>query len=100
MKQNLRQIPNYTYLETIERSRRMPRSLVISRNGGPGPFRPVDIVRLGGAEVGGKEFFSRPGARHFEDTRLSVFARSGMIGNGMFALRTHAIFVSANASYP
>ncbi len=99
MKQNLRQIPNYTCLETIDRSRRMPRSLVISRNGGPGPFRPLDIVRLEVAELEGKEFFSRPGARNFEETRLSVFARGGMMGNGMFALWTHAIFVSENATY-
>jgi hypothetical protein len=99
MKQNLRQIPNYTCLETIERSRRMPRSLVISKDGGPGPFRPQDIVRLEVAEVEGKEFFARPGARSFEETRPWLFARGGMMGNGTFAMLTHAIFASEIATY-
>jgi hypothetical protein len=99
MKQNLQQVPNYTCLETVERSRRMPRSQVISKDGGPGPFQPLDIVRLEVAEVEGKEFFSRPGARNFEETRLSAFVNSGMIGNGMFALFTRAIFANDIATY-
>ena len=99
MQQNLRQVPNYTCLETVERSRRMPRSQVISKDGGPGSFLPQDIVRLEVAEVEGKEFFARPGARNFEETRLSVFVNSGMIGNGMFALFTHAIFAGETATY-
>jgi hypothetical protein len=99
MKQNLQKVPNYTCLETVERSRRMPRSQVISKDGGPGPFQPLDIVRLEVAEVEGKEFFSRPGARNFEETRLSAFVNGGMIGNGMFALFTRAIFASDIATY-
>jgi hypothetical protein len=99
MKENLRQVPNYTCLETIERSVRMPRSLVISRDGGSGPFRPQDIVRLEVAEVEGKEFFARPGARNFEETRPWVFARGGMMGNGMFALLARAVFAGEIATY-
>ena len=98
MRLNLRRVPNYTCLETIERSQRYPRSLVVSRDGGPGPFRPLDILRLEVAEVEGKEFFARPGARNFEDTRPRVFARNGMIGNGVFTLLTRSIFAEEDAT--
>jgi hypothetical protein len=98
MRQNLRQVPNYTCLETIERSRRYPRSLVVSRDGGPGPFQPLDTLRLEVAEVEGKEFFARPGARNFEDTRPRTFARDGMIGNGVFTLLTRSIFAEEAAT--
>ena len=99
MKRNLQRVPNYTCLETIERSRRMPRSLVVSRDGGPGPFRSQDIVRLEVAEVEGKEFFSRPGARDFHETSLEAFVNGGMIGNGTFALFTKDIFATDGPTY-
>jgi hypothetical protein len=99
MKRNLRQVPNYTCLETIERLQRLPRSLVVSRDGGPGPFRPQDIVRLEVADVEGKEFFSRPGARDFHETNLEAFVNGGMIGNGIFALFTKDIFATNGPTY-
>jgi hypothetical protein len=99
MKRNLQRVPNYTCLETIERSQRLPRSLVVSRDGGPGPFRPQDIVRLEVAEVEGKEFFSRPGARDFHETSLEAFVNGGMIGNGIFALFTKDIFATDAPTY-
>src|SRR5438093_6322136 len=99
MTQNLQQVPNYTCLETIERARRMPRSLVISRDGGPGPFQFQDVARVEVAQVGREELFARPGARQFEEKRLSALVSGGLIGNGIFALLAHDIFVNRVATY-
>ena len=99
MKQNQERIPNYTCLETIARARRPPRALVLSAKGGPGRFLRYDIIRLEIAEVDGREFFARPGARNFAETKLSTFVTGGMIGNGVFSLFARDIFNPAIASY-
>jgi len=99
LRQNQDRIPNYTCLETITRSQRPPRSLVISRNGGPGRFLRQDIVRLEVAEVNGKEFFASPGAYNFAETDISTFVTGGMIGNGLFTLFAREVFSPSAATY-
>ena len=47
------QVPNYTCLETMERSQRWPRAK---------SFRPLDTVRLEVSNVDGKELLAWPGA--------------------------------------
>jgi len=99
MNQNQNRVPNYTCLETITRSRRAPRKLVVSRNGGRGPFQRHDIVRLEVAEADHQELFASPGAYNFTESDISTFVTGGMIGNGLFTLFAREIFGPSTATY-
>jgi len=90
IRQDLAQVPNYTCLETMERSQRGPRA---------NSFRPLDTVRLEVSNVDGKELLAWPGARRFEDKNLTSFVSSGMIANGMFALHAHNLFVNDTTAF-
>jgi hypothetical protein len=85
MGQVLSRQPNYTCLETIERSRRQGRSR---------RFQLVDALHLEVAVVDGKELFSWPGEREFKDRDLRELAPTGAIGNGSFALHARSVFLS------
>ena len=99
MNQNQARLPDYTCLETMDRARRPPHSMVISRSGGAGRFLRDDVLRLEVAEVNGKEFFAMPGAHNFAETNISVFNSRGMIGNGLFGGFAREIFDSSVADY-
>jgi hypothetical protein len=90
IRRDMAQVPNYTCLETMERSQRLPRAR---------SFRLLDTVRLEVSNVDGKELLAWPGARRFEDKNLTSFVSSGMIANGMFALHAHNLFVNDNTSF-
>ena len=83
--ENLSRIPDYTCLETVERSWRAP---------GWRSFTPVDTVRFEVAHVGGRELYSWPGARRVGDTPLASLIGFGVTSSGDFALRAGNIFVS------
>ena len=83
MIETLRRIPNYTCLETIERSVRRSDSKRAS---------VVDALRLEVAVVDGKELFSWPGERQFKERDLRELAPGGAIGNGNFALHAKSVF--------
>ena len=83
MARNLERLPNYTCLQTIERTERRKAT---------GKPRLIDIVRLEVALVDGKEMFAWPGSRNFSDADLRTFAPGGAIGNGMFGLFAKAVF--------
>jgi hypothetical protein len=83
--ENLSRIPDYTCLETVERSWRAP---------GWRSFTPVDTVRFEVAHVGGRELYSWPGARRLGDTPLASLIGFGVTGSGDFALRAGNIFLS------
>jgi hypothetical protein len=85
MEQVLIRQPNYTCLETIQRSRRSGRSK---------KFQLVDALHLEVAVVEGKELFSWPGEREFKDRDLRELAPTGAIGNGSFALHARSVFLS------
>lgn len=89
MEQNLSRLPNYTCLQTIERSR---------RRGPTRRFELSDTLRLEVALVNGKELFAWPGAKEFEERDLWEMV-GGMIGNGDFALHAKSIFLSRAASF-
>jgi hypothetical protein len=85
MAQNLSRLPNYTCLQTIERSAR------------PAPakrFEFLDTVRLEVALVEGNELFAWPGAGKFEEKEIGDMVSGGAIGNGIFALHAKAVFQS------
>ncbi|HYZ83051.1 MAG TPA: hypothetical protein VE621_01535 [Bryobacteraceae bacterium] len=90
MQQALVSLPNYTCLETIERVRRKPKSR---------RFDMVDTVRLEVALVDGKELFSWPGERKFDDREISDLVKGGAIGNGSFALHAKSIFMGNSARF-
>jgi len=75
--------PNYTCLETVERS---------NRAGKEKEFRLLDTVRLEVALVDGREMFAWPGSKQFEDTDLRAFVPTGMFGNGDFGLYANSVF--------
>jgi len=90
MEETLRRQPDYTCMETIQRSvRRAP-----ARR-----YRLIDTLRLEVAIVEGKEMFSWPGAREFRTTDPREMVPSGTIGTGYFALHARAVFVSNVARF-
>lgn len=84
MTENLRRLPNYTCLETVERTRR-PKG---------GRAQVVDTLRLEVALVEGKEMFAWPGAKRFEDRDLRELVTTGTFGNGNFAIHARIVFES------
>lgn len=87
---HLQRQPNYTCVETVERSHRL---------GPTHKFRLQDTLRLEVALVNGKEMFAWPGSRKFEDTDLRIIVPDGAIGNGNFALHARSIFESIAARF-
>ncbi len=83
MLDTLQQQPNYTCLETIERS---------SHAGHEKDFHLDDRLRLEVALVEGKEMFAWPGSKEFEDTDLRTFFSTGMYGTGEFGAFAKGVF--------
>jgi hypothetical protein len=82
------QLPDYTCLETIERS---------TRNSAARPFKRVDTVRLEVGQIGGKEVFSWPGAERFDEAGPSDLVGAGTISTGEFAQVLRAVFLAGFA---
>ena len=85
MGENLSREPDYTCVETIERSQ---------RHAPTRKFDLLDAVRLEVALVGGKEMYAWPGAGKFEETDMRKFVPEGAIGNGYFALHARSVFLT------
>jgi hypothetical protein len=90
MVETLRRIPNYTCLETIERTVRQSQSKRATL---------VDALRLEVAVVDGKELFSWPGERQFKERDLRELAPGGALGNGNFALHAKSVFGGAYVKF-
>ncbi|MBI3279182.1 MAG: hypothetical protein HYZ57_04995 [Acidobacteria bacterium] len=86
---NLARLPNYTCLQTIERSLRLSNAR---------SFRPLDRVRLEVALVDGRELFAWPGEGKFQDKQIGDIVSGGAIGNGDFALHAKSVFESRAVS--
>ena len=82
MADNLRRQPNYTCLETIERSRRPV----------GGELQMRDVLRLEVALIDGKEMFAWPGSKEFQDPRVQTLVTFGTFGTGNFAELARAVF--------
>ena len=89
MRERLAQVPNYTCLETVERSGRPKASA---------KFKTLDTLRFEVAEVDGKELFARPG-QQFDQTSPGIFSQGGAIASGLFALFANGLFVSDSATH-
>jgi hypothetical protein len=83
MMQTLANQPNYTCLETVERSRRDKNAR---------QYEPIDTLRVEVGLVNGKEMFGWPGSKQFEDRDIRELIPSGMFGTGDFALHARSVF--------
>jgi hypothetical protein len=89
-KLGLSSIPAYTCSEVMERSTR-PSSRVL--------FHKDDVLRLEVAEIGGKELFSKPGEKNFNDDGLRKYANRGLIATGMFYHIAETVFATPVARF-
>ena len=85
MRQNLQRVPNYTCVESIQRSKRQP---------WPRGLSFADSLRVEVALVDGKELFSWPGTGQFEEKGLGELVGSGTTTTGDFALHARTVFFS------
>ncbi|BDC51126.1 hypothetical protein F183_A34420 [Bryobacterales bacterium F-183] len=77
-------MPNYTCLETIERSKRSSKRR---------KYELIDVLRIEVGYVDGKELFAWPGSGKFDDRDIGDMVPSGgAIGNGNFASHSGAVF--------
>lgn len=86
----LRHEPNYTCVETMERTR---------RTGATHQFDMQDTLRLEVALVEGKEMFAWPGSKKFESDDLRNLITTGAYGNGNFALFARAVFLTSAPTF-
>jgi hypothetical protein len=83
MMETLTRQPNYTCLETVERSR---------RDASTRKYRLEDTLRIEVALVDGKEMFAWPGSKQFEDRDFRDLIPTGTFGTGEFALYARSVF--------
>jgi len=83
--EQLSSLPDYTCLETVERT---------WRGAGLRTFMPIDVVRFEVAHVGGRELYAWPGARQLGEVTLASMIGFGATASGDFALRAKNIFLS------
>src|ERR1051326_5297991 len=90
MAETLVRQPNYTCLETVERSR---------RDSATRKFSLEYTMRIEVALVYSKEMFAWPASKQFEDKELRELVPTGTFGNGDFALHARSVFGGNAASY-
>jgi hypothetical protein len=86
--ERLAKLPNFTCLETVERSTRAK----------GGRAQLLDTIRLEVALVDGQEMFAWPGAQKFEHKDLRELV-SGTISNGQFAMLAQSVFLTGAATF-
>jgi hypothetical protein len=85
LEQALKRLPDYTCEETIARSRRASDRVA---------FEAKDTIRVHVGLVAGKEKYSWPDAKQFEDKELRAMVGRGIIGSGNFAAHVQHVFLS------
>lgn len=95
MSDELSRLPNYTCLETTNRFYRD----VAAAGHNPKPLQPLDIVRLEVIYTDHHEWYGEPGSRSLAEDDPASFIGSGMIGNGMFGITLHNIFLTDAAMF-
>lgn len=87
----LRSMPNFTCVETIERSQRTASTR---------KFQLLDTIRLEVALAEGRELYAWPGSPKFEETDVTkLVGGMGAIGTGDFALHAKSIFLTGQARF-
>lgn len=90
LKQQFRSLPDYTCLETIQRSR----TASVNR-----AAQHVDTIRLEVLFSGTKEMFDSPGGHNFTETNETKIVATGMVATGLFAQHLKGIFVDDNGLF-
>jgi hypothetical protein len=90
LKENLRRLPDYTCIETVARSRRSAKD---------SHSQPLDTIRLRVGLIGGKEHYTWPDAKKFDDRELRDLVGTGIIGTGNFADHIRHVFLSPAAIF-
>ena len=85
MAENLARTPDYVCVETIQRS---------FRPSATRPFSTHDTVQLEVAHVDMKELYAFPGARRFEEKKMSDMVSGGLTSSGEFALHARSVFTN------
>ena len=85
---DLKRLPNYSCVETIDRYTKVPREAL----------KPFDRIRIQVAIVEGRELYSWPGAKVFSDRHLSELVSSGFLSDGDFAAMARNVFVGRTAT--
>lgn len=89
--QTLSRLPNFTCVETIERSRRLAPTK---------KYEFLDTIRLEVAYVEGKEMYSWPGESRFEDRDLpKMVGGQGAIGTGDFVLHARSVLLGTATKF-
>ncbi|MBI5280161.1 MAG: hypothetical protein HY858_00660 [Candidatus Solibacter usitatus] len=87
----LKSMPNFTCVQTIERSHRAPDTK---------RFQMLDTLRLEVALVDGKELYAWPGSPKFEERDVrDMVGGQGAIGTGDFALHARSIFLDPGVEF-
>src|ERR1700688_3980899 len=84
MAEQLKSLPNYTCLQTIDRYK--------GRAGSK--LKAYDHVRINVAIMDGRELYALPGSRSFDDRSLSTMVAKGFISDGNFASMARSVFVN------
>ncbi|MEZ5354414.1 MAG: hypothetical protein R2762_17395 [Bryobacteraceae bacterium] len=90
IRETLKQLPDYTCLQSIERSRRPSESVA---------YKAIDSIRVQVGLIGGSERYSWPDSRRFEDTELRNLVGKGVVSTGNFALHVQHVFLSPATQY-
>jgi hypothetical protein len=90
MREELSHLGDYTCLETTTRFR---------QSKAQSKLQPVDTVRLEIVYSNRHEWFGSPGDRNLSEDHPGPFVGSGMIGNGVFAIFLHNIFLTDLATF-
>ncbi|MES1258716.1 MAG: hypothetical protein ABUS51_09805 [Acidobacteriota bacterium] len=88
MTAELKRLPDYTCLETISR--------YTAAQGGK--MKPYDRIRIDVAIVDGKELYSWPGAKSFDDRGLGAMVNNGFLSDGDFSAMSRNIFMHRTAA--
>jgi hypothetical protein len=108
VRQSLDELPNYTCLQRIDRTRlnaeagrqakkKRERNSRTGRESVYLPLDSTDTLEVEVALIDGKELYSWPGADAFEDRPLSEIVGFGTVGTGDFSSHVRALFVDSVA---
>ena len=90
IQRSLDRLPDYTCLETIERS---------SRSKNANRFVVRDVVRIEVAHVGDRELYGLPGLGGFQEAIPRELIGSGFTSTGEFALHLRAVFENLKTEF-
>jgi hypothetical protein len=90
IKTDLELLPDYVCSLSVER---------FGRSASEQPWEKIDTLRFEVALVAGRELYSLPGGRQFQDRPLAELAGRGTVSTGQFALLAKHLFLTSTAQF-